>query len=40
MHSVNIIRNHPLLPQDVKVHGFLMHPDTGALEVLAEDYRG
>ncbi|MFD0714786.1 beta-class carbonic anhydrase [Paenibacillus sp. GCM10027626] len=40
MHSVQIIRNHPLMPQDVEVHGFLMHPDTGELELLVEDYRG
>ncbi len=32
--SVNLIRHHPLLPQDVHVHGLLISPDTGALELL------
>lgn len=32
--SVNMIRNHPLLPKDVIVHGLIMHPDTGMLDVL------
>jgi carbonic anhydrase len=35
--SVNMIRNHPLLPRDVVVHGLIMHPDTGRLEVLSTD---
>ncbi|GKU77629.1 carbonic anhydrase [Paenibacillus sp. L3-i20] len=39
MHSVRMIRNHPLFPKDIPVHGFLIHPDTGQLEVLVEDYR-
>src|SRR5262245_37555834 len=30
--SVEIIRNHPLLPRDVLVHGLLIHPETGNLE--------
>ncbi|HZK79540.1 MAG TPA: carbonic anhydrase [Humisphaera sp.] len=33
--SVEMIRRHPLLPKDVVVHGLIMHPDTGRLEVLA-----
>lgn len=32
--SVEIIRNHPLLPKDVAVHGLIMHPETGRLDVL------
>ncbi|HWE03848.1 MAG TPA: carbonic anhydrase [Tepidisphaeraceae bacterium] len=32
--SVGMIRNHPLLPKDVVVHGLIMQPDTGKLEVL------
>lgn len=32
--SVNLIRNHPLLPKDVAVHGLMIHPETGRLEVL------
>ena len=32
--SVHMIKNHPLLPKSLKVHGMLMHPDTGALDLL------
>ena len=32
--SVDMIRKHPLLPKDVAVHGLIMHPDTGRLDVL------
>lgn len=30
--SMTIIRKHPLLPTQVKVHGFIIHPKTGKLE--------
>lgn len=39
MHSVRMIRRHPLFPQAVPVHGFVMNPETGAVEVIVEDYR-
>jgi carbonic anhydrase len=39
MHSVKMIRKHPLFPQEIPVHGFLMDPVTGELEVLVIDYR-
>lgn len=32
--SVGMIRNHPLLPKDVIVHGLIMDPGTGRLDVL------
>jgi carbonic anhydrase len=32
--SVEMIRNHPLLPAEVPVHGLMIHPETGRLEVL------
>ncbi|HLL89557.1 MAG TPA: carbonic anhydrase [Tepidisphaeraceae bacterium] len=32
--SVRMIRNHPLLPKDVRVHGMLMDPATGKLQVV------
>jgi len=38
-HSVSLIRNHPLIPKEVAVHGLLIHPETGELELLMEDYR-
>jgi carbonic anhydrase len=34
--SVNVIRNHPLLPKNIPVHGLLISPETGALELLEE----
>jgi carbonic anhydrase len=39
MHSVKMIRKHPLFPKEIPVHGFLMDPVTGELEVLVIDYR-
>jgi carbonic anhydrase len=36
--SVEMIRNHPLLPKDVFVHGMLMDSESGALELLDEGY--
>ena len=32
--SVEVIRNHPLLPKDIRVHGMLIHPETGKLDVV------
>src|SRR5690348_2046972 len=32
--SIDVIRNHPLLPKDVRVHGMLIPPETGKLDVL------
>lgn len=32
--SVSIIRNHPLLPANILVHGLIIDPDTGELEHL------
>lgn len=36
--SVAMIRNHPLLPHDVSVHGLLINPETGKLDVLTAGY--
>jgi carbonic anhydrase len=36
--SVEIVRNHPLLPKDVAVHGLIVHPATGKLELLVDGY--
>jgi len=30
--TVNIIKNHPLMPADVRVHGFVMDPSNGRLD--------
>ncbi|WP_249870216.1 beta-class carbonic anhydrase [Oceanobacillus saliphilus] len=34
MQSVSIIRNHPLLPKEIKVHGLVIDPDTGKVDVV------
>jgi len=39
MHSVKMIRKHPLFPKAIPVHGFIMDPETGALETMVIDYR-
>jgi carbonic anhydrase len=37
-HSVQTIRNHPLMPKDIPVHGLVIHPSTGRLEVIINGY--
>jgi len=37
--SVEIVRNHPLLPPGTPVHGLIIHPDTGELEVVTDGYQ-
>ena len=37
--SVKVIQNHPLMPKDVLVHGLLISPETGELEVVDENGR-
>lgn len=32
--SVGIIKNHPLLPSDIIVHGLIIHPETGKLDLV------
>lgn len=32
--SVDIIRDHPLLPEGIKVHGLVIHPETGKVDVV------
>jgi carbonic anhydrase len=36
--SVRVVRNHPLLPKDVAVHGLVIHPETGKLEWVVDGY--
>lgn len=36
--SVSLIKNHPLIPKDIKVHGLVMCPDTGKLDVVVNGY--
>lgn len=35
--SVDIIRNHPLLPEYVKVHGLVIDPHTGKIDMVYRD---
>lgn len=36
LQSVDIIRNHPLLPNGVPVHGLVIDPETGKLDLITE----
>ncbi|SDQ78658.1 carbonic anhydrase [Virgibacillus subterraneus] len=36
--SVSTIQNHPLIPKDVPVHGLVINPDTGKLDVVSKGY--
>jgi len=38
MKSVEIIKNHPLLPAGTPVHGLIIHPETGKLDLLVDGY--
>lgn len=37
--SVDSIKNHPLMPKDIRVHGLIIDPETGSLEVLVNDHK-
>ena len=32
--SVSMIKSHPLLPKNIKVHGLIMNSETGEIEVV------
>lgn len=38
MHSVDMIANHPLMPAGIPVHGMLIDPKTGRLELIEDGY--
>ncbi len=38
-HSVHMVRKHPLMPNDVPVHGLVIHPDTGKLDLVIDGYQ-
>lgn len=38
MHSVEMIRKHPLLPASIPVHGLIIDPVTGQLEWISDGY--
>lgn len=33
-HTVNLIRKHPLMPADIAIHGLVIHPNTGKLNLI------
>ena len=35
--SVDLIKKHPLIPKEIKVHGLIMDSETGSLEVIIKD---
>lgn len=37
-HTVNVIRTHPLMPRDVPVHGLVINPVTGQLDLIVDGY--
>ncbi|MRH44933.1 carbonic anhydrase [Aquibacillus halophilus] len=37
-HSVNVIRNHPMLPINTPVHGLVIDPNTGKLDIVTRGY--
>lgn len=37
--SVDIINNHPLLPENVPVHGLVINPETGKLDLVVNGYK-
>lgn len=36
--SVNLVKNHPLIPKDIFIHGLLMNPETGKVDVIVNGY--
>lgn len=36
--SVSVIRNHPLVPKEIPIHGLVVAPDTGKLDVIIDGY--
>ncbi|KAA0942135.1 carbonic anhydrase [Sporosarcina sp. ANT_H38] len=37
--SVDAVRNHPLMDKKVSVHGLVVHPDTGKLDIIVDGYK-
>ncbi|MFC5700003.1 beta-class carbonic anhydrase [Cohnella faecalis] len=38
VNSAKIVRDHPLLPPGTPVHGLIIHPETGHLELVSDGY--
>lgn len=37
--NIELVRNHPLIPKDIPVHGLAIAPDTGKLDVIVDGYK-
>ncbi|OIJ11660.1 carbonic anhydrase [Anaerobacillus arseniciselenatis] len=37
-HSVEMVKKHPLLPKEIPVHGLVIDPDTGKLDLVVNGY--
>ncbi|WP_124057888.1 beta-class carbonic anhydrase [Vaginisenegalia massiliensis] len=37
-HDVDLVRNHPLIPRDVPVHGLVIDPHTGKVDLVVNGY--
>lgn len=37
--SVDMIRNHPLLPKGIAIHGLMVDPETGKLDLVVDGFR-
>ena len=37
-HSVNMVKKHPLMAKDIPVHGLVIHPETGRLDMVVNGY--
>ncbi|CRK83400.1 beta-class carbonic anhydrase [Neobacillus massiliamazoniensis] len=37
--NINLVKNHPLIPKDVPVHGLVIDPHTGKLDLLVDGYK-
>jgi carbonic anhydrase len=36
--SVHLIKNHPLMPNNIAIHGMVIHPGTGKLDLVVDGY--
>lgn len=37
LHSIHMVKKHPLMPKDIKVHGLIIDPANGELEIVHKD---
>lgn len=39
LHSVNMVKSHPLMVDSIPVHGLVIHPATGKLDLVVDGYK-